>query len=178
MPVVSEYLKQLGSSPSYLGADLWVTEMMVAGLDFRNPVGLEMLNCLKRVCIVERKTNKSSRSEPTSRKAPTAGVKKPVKSSHKVSQMETKNSDSETEATAHVVTGPPQKLWNPLPGLKFPCPLGNHKHEVSTCSEFFNLTPLDRWEKIEKSKMCYSCLKPKTICRGRSAILLVVSVRF
>ena len=112
------------------------------------------------------------------REAQTAGVEEPVKSSHNVSQMETKNLDSETEAIAHTVTWPPPKPWNPPWGLKFPCPLGNHKHEENVCSEFFNLTPLDRWEKIEKSKMCYSCLKPKTICRGRSAILLVVSVRF
>ena len=81
--------------------------------------------------------------------------------------METENSDSETQATVHSVTRPPPKLQNPPPGLKFPCLLGNHKHEVSMCVEFFNLTPLDRWEKIEKGRMCYSCLKPKTICKER-----------
>ena len=57
------------------------------------------------------------------------------------------------------------KPWNPPPGLKFPCPLANHKQEVSTRAEFFNLSPLDRWEKIEKGRMKYSCLKPKcAIC--------------
>ena len=63
--------------------------------------------------------------------------------------------------------GSPPKPWNPPTGLKFPCPLGTHKHEVSTCPAFFNLSPLDRWEKIEKGRMYYSCLKPKTVCRGR-----------
>ena len=48
--------------------DLWVREMMVAGLDFRNPVGLETFNCFKRVCTVEQNTNESSRSEPASEK--------------------------------------------------------------------------------------------------------------
>ena len=45
--------------------------------------------------------------------------------------------------------------------------MNNHKHEVSKCLEFFNLTPLDRWEKIEKLIMCFSCLKPKTVCNAR-----------
>ena len=77
--------------------DLWVREMTIAGLDFKNPLGLELLNCFRRVCIIERNTNKSSRLEPTAKENPTIGVKKPVKSSHKVQQMETENSDSETE---------------------------------------------------------------------------------
>ena len=32
--------------------------------------------------------------------------------------------------------------------------------------KFFNLSPVDRWEKIEKGRMCYSCLKHKNICKG------------
>ena len=137
--------------------------MTVAGLDFRNPVGLETFNCFKRLCIIELNTNESSRSEPTSREAPTTGVKKPAKSSHKGSQVEIDNSDGEMEAMVHAAAGPPPKLWNPPPGLQFLCPLDTHVHEISKCAEFFNLTPLDRWEKIEKFRMCYSCLKPKTV---------------
>ena len=41
--------------------DLWVREMTVAGLDFKNPVGIETFNCFKKVCIIESNTNKSSR---------------------------------------------------------------------------------------------------------------------
>ena len=126
--------------------DLWVREMTIAGLDFKNPVGLETFNCFKRICIIECNTNKSSRSEPSVRENSTIGAKKPMKSSHNVQQMETENSDIETDTTN--VTGPPPRPWNPPAGLKFPCPLGNHKHEVSICSEFFNLTLLDRWKKI------------------------------
>ena len=37
--------------------DLWVREMMISGLDFKNPVGVETFNCFKRVCINERNTN-------------------------------------------------------------------------------------------------------------------------
>ena len=47
--------------------DLWVREMTVACLDFKNPVGIETFNCFKKVCIIERNTNESSRSEPTTR---------------------------------------------------------------------------------------------------------------
>ena len=69
--------------------------------------------------------------------------------------------------TVKTLSSPPRLNWNPTTKLKFPCPLDNHKHKVSKCSEFFNLTPLDRGEKIEKLRMCYSCLKPKIVCRGR-----------
>ena len=44
--------------------DLWVREMTVSGLDFRNPIGAETFNCFKKVCIIERNTNECSRSEP------------------------------------------------------------------------------------------------------------------
>ena len=40
--------------------DRWVREMTIAGLDFRNPVGLETFSCFKRVCLVERNKNESS----------------------------------------------------------------------------------------------------------------------
>ena len=62
---------------------------------------------------------------------------------------------------------PAPKPWNPPPGLKFPCQLTNHKHEVSTCAEFFSVSPLDCWEKIEKGRMCFSCLKSRSVCKTR-----------
>ena len=139
----------------------------MAGLDFNNPVGIKTFNCFKKVCIIERNTNESSRSEPTPKETMMIGVKKLGKLSHKVHQVEEENSGSDTEATAHAVAGPPPKHWNPPAGLKLPCPLGIYKKKVSTCLEFFNLSPVDRWEKIEKGRMCYSCFKPKTVCRGR-----------
>ena len=36
--------------------DLWLREMTVSGLDFRNPVGVEIFNCFKKVCFIERNT--------------------------------------------------------------------------------------------------------------------------
>ena len=47
--------------------DLWVREMTVARLDFRNPVGAETFNCFKRVCIIKKNTIEISRSDPSSK---------------------------------------------------------------------------------------------------------------
>ena len=78
-------------------------------------------------------------------------------------------SDTESEVGIHATSGaiPRKPRWDPPAGLKFPCPVGNHKHEVSSCAEFCNLSPADRWEKIESGRMCYTCLKPKTVRKTR-----------
>ena len=43
-----------------------------------------------------------------------------------------------------------------------------HKHEVRKCKEFFYMSPRVRWEKLEKGRMCFLCLKPRGICKLRS----------
>lgn len=55
-------------------------------------------------------------------------------------------------------------------GLKFPCPMLRHDHEIGTCKEFFALTPQQR-RQLSKSKkgsrerlICWACLQPITIC--------------
>ena len=116
--------------------DLSVREMPISGLDFKNPVGSETFNCFKKVCVIKRNTNESSISDTTPREVQSTGVKKLIKSSHKVQQLENESSGSETEITAHAMSGPAPKPWNPPLGLKFPCPLTNPKHKVSTCPEF------------------------------------------
>ena len=45
-----------------------------------------------------------------------------------------------------------------------------HKHKVSKCKEFFDLSPEDRWEKLEKGGMCFSCLKPRGVCKLRKCV--------
>ena len=67
----------------------------------------------------------------------------------------------------YATAGSNPKPWNPPAGLNFHCPIVDHKHEVSKCAKFFALSPLDRWEQIVKVRMCFSCLKPKTICKSR-----------
>ena len=44
--------------------DLWVREMTISGLDFNNPVGIETFNCFKKICIIERNTCESARTDP------------------------------------------------------------------------------------------------------------------
>ena len=103
--------------------------MTVAGLDFRNPKGLETFNCFKRVCIIEPNTNESTGSDSILKEAVTAAARKIVRSSYNVSQEETNDSGNEDGATVHTTTGQPTKPLNPPAGLKFPCPLSNHIHE-------------------------------------------------
>ena len=117
--------------------DLWVGEMTISGLDFKNPVGIETFNCFKRLCIIDRNMNERSRSDPIPKEVQNAALKTVAKFTYKVLQQEGDSSGSETEPTIHEMSGPAPKPWNPQPGLKFPCPMANHKHEVSTCADFF-----------------------------------------
>ena len=79
--------------------------------------------------------------------------------------------ESEDEGTtnAHIVTG--NSTWiNPGSSYKFPCPLQNHDHKIAACPEFLTLTPKDRWFKIPRGRICYTCLKPKgpnAVCKAR-----------
>ena len=58
--------------------DLWVREMTIACLDFKNPVGFETFNCFKSVCIIERNTTESSRSDPVLKEVQSTAVKKVI----------------------------------------------------------------------------------------------------
>ena len=95
--------------------------MTTAGLDFKNPLGIENFNCFKRVCVIERNTNESSISDPTPKEMQNIGVQKIIKSTHKVLQQEDEVSGSGNESTVHAMSGPAPKPWNPPPRLKFPC---------------------------------------------------------
>ena len=41
---------------------------------------------------------------------------------------------------------------------------------MSDCQEFFSLNPKDRWEGSGKRKICFSCLKPRDVCKGGRCI--------
>ena len=62
---------------------------------------------------------------------------KVIKSTYKVQELEEEGSGSETEPTVYAIDGSNTNPWNPPAGLKFPCPMTDHKHEVSKCAEFF-----------------------------------------
>ena len=67
--------------------------------------------------------------------------------------------------TIHVSKAPERKSTKPAPwwtnGLKFPCGLLNHDHEVSMCTEFFFMTPAERVDYVPRSKVCRTCLGPR-----------------
>ena len=124
----------------------------MAQLDFRNPEGLDTFNFFKRICIIERNTNDSSRNYPELKNTPNSSIKKPARSTYRVKAEKKESSDSESESSAHVISKSSSKLRRPPSSLKFPCPLSNHEHEVSPC------------------RMCYSCLKPQVICNSNKCI--------
>ena len=111
-----------------------------------------------------------SRSDPTPKNVQITAVKKSVKSTYKEQHQEEEGSGSDTEPTGYAVAGSNSQPWNPPAGLKFPCPVADHKHEVSKCAEFFALSHVHRWEQIDKGRMCFSCLKSKTVCKSRKCI--------
>ena len=129
--------------------DLWVREMTVSGLDFKNSVATETFNCFKKFCVIERNTNECLRSDPSPKEVQVTAVKNILKSTYKVQELEEEGSGRETEPRVYTMAGSNTKPWNPPAGLKFPCPMADHKHEVSKCAEFFALSPSDRWEQIE-----------------------------
>ena len=63
---------------------LWVREMTISDLDFRNPVQVETFYCFKKVCVIERNTNECSRFDSNTKDEHTTAVKKTVKSSYEV----------------------------------------------------------------------------------------------
>ena len=77
-------------------------------------------------------------------------------------------SDEEQEPRIYNTTrsNPSPKPWNPPSNMKFPCPINGHKHEMTSCSEFFAMSPKERWSGIERRRFCYTCLKPKTVCKN------------
>ena len=68
------------------------------------------------------------------------------------------DSDSDPTTGVHVSAG--HSDWiKPGSHHKFQCPLQNHDHEIAACPDFLTLTPKDRWNKIPKGRICYTCLK-------------------
>ena len=67
---------------------------------------------------------------------------------------------------------PPIALWiSQMSRYKFPCPLQAHDHELLDCSEFLAFSPKDRWCKIPRGRICYTCLRPKgpqSVCNMRA----------
>ena len=144
----------------------WISEKTKAGLDYKNPMGVVAYSVFKNLCIVERNKSEGSRgaekvhspkTKPRSPRAQGSPRSKP-KSVHQVAEEDEEVTNQGVFATSYH-----NVKWY-LPGLKFLCPIGNHKHELATCPEFFSFSPAERWGKMEKGKICYACLLPKDVC--------------
>ena len=102
--------------------------------------------------------------KPRSPRSPRSPRPEP-KSAHKVMEPTEDEPDEIQDSTAFATSYHNTK-WYPA-NLRFSCPLRNHKHEISMGPEFFSFSPAERWNKIDKGKLCYACLAPKDVCTGR-----------
>ena len=136
--------------PSEVYAD-WISEMTRAGMDYKNPEGIGAYTVFKNLCIIERNKSEGSRvpdkvSSPKIKpRSPRSPRTKP-KSVHKVADM-IENDVEEMHDAGVFATSNHNTKWYPA-HLKFPCPLFSHKHEISTCQEFFSFSPVDGWTKV------------------------------
>ena len=122
-------------------------------LDWKHPKGAATFALFKEYCEVERDLSEPFRDTE---------VKTKVKSAFVVENQVESNVSSFTTTYS-----PPAPTQWAEPGLFFPCPLRDHKHEIAQCKTFLTMSPDERWEKIDKGKICYTCCKPKFICKGR-----------
>ena len=53
------------------------------------------------------------------------------------------------------------RWWNH--DCRFPCPILGHKHELTTCEPFFQMTPRERQES-SRGRICKTCFKPGGEC--------------
>ena len=150
--------------------DLWVREMTTDELDFRNPGGPNTLACFKKVCVIERNTNENYRENSNFSSGAASNNKNALSSNHLVSDLDEEVPVQEQRAMAVKTPNTTPRLnWNPPTKLKFLCPVVHHDHEVKKCKEFFDMSPRERWEKLEKNRMCFSCLGPRKACKSKSS---------
>ena len=131
------------------------------------------------MCEIERNTNENfwndretkrrsqvvdNAGQRSPRIATVSTTKKTPRSSHKVQIEKRDSSDSKSESSAYTTFNRGFSPWTPSPTLKFPCGLKGHKLEVSQCITFFEMEPFMRKRNIARSRVCYTCLKPRILC--------------
>ena len=134
-------------------------------IDHNNPVGPLMFTCFKDFCMIERNAMEGGLADEPE------PVKLKTKTAHGARFTSDESSSDESITAIHAAgsgVGPGSsstKPWYPS-GLRFPCPLDNHKHETTACTQFFGLCPKERWNRIERRRVCYTCMKPRDVCKG------------
>ena len=139
--------------------------MTKENMDWNNPYGKETFTLFKKFCEIERNAMESTRPETTSS---SSGTRNKQRSVHSVQRKERSAVDSgtEEEQETRIHAANTNKSWFQQ-GLKYPCPLGTHKHELSKCNEFLEMSPEDRWNNIERRRICFTCIQPKAVCIGK-----------
>ena len=137
-------------------------------LDWRNPLGEGTYKCFRHICVMEKNMLEAARDNgglstvQAISNQPTGDGVATLKNKAKGVFTTFDNSDPEDEVSTNAHTVASHSNWiKPGSQHKFPCPLQNHNHEIAACVEFLTLTPKDRWFKIPRGRICYTCLKPK-----------------
>ena len=113
----------------------WISEMTKAGMDYKNPEGVGAYTVFKNLCIIERNKSEGSRvpekigSPKMKPRSPRSPRTKP-KSVHRVADI-VENEPEEMQDSSSFATSYHNTKWYPA-NLRFPCPLSDHKHEIST----------------------------------------------
>ena len=142
-------------------------EMTRRDIDHNNPVGPLMFTCFKDFCMIERNTMEGGLADEPE----PVPVKPKTKTAHGARFISDESSSDESTTATHAAGAGSgagsvsTKPWYPS-GLRFPCPLDNHKHETTACTQFFGLCPKERWNRIGGKRVCYTCMKPRDVCKG------------
>ena len=134
-------------------------KMTEKSLDWDNPQGCATYSMFKEYCEMERNIVSAFRGMESKLKPKPKAVF--------ISRTEKEGgSDDEGITGVHSAAYTPPAPWYP-PGMRFPCPLVNHNHEMAECKEWLSMSPADRWENTKVRRICYACLKPKAVCNER-----------
>ena len=112
-----------------------------------------------------------STSQPSLPPANTGAILWKGKSKGAFSTFDHSDPESDGDKTSGAHAAARHSEWiKPGSTHKFPCPLQNHDHRIAFCTVMFTLTPKDRWLKIPRGCICYTCLKPegpKGLCKNK-----------
>ena len=139
-----------------------INKFRAQGINTTQPHGQAALSTYK--AFVHSRVEDLQRSKDKISNRPS---QQPLRPKQKTVQIASSN-PLEAESSSSVMAAAPQTQWW-TNGLFVPCPIVGHDHEVSTCAEFFRLTPAKRREgsKVEARRMCWSCLRPRALCKGQ-----------
>ena len=77
---------------------------------------------------------------------------------------QTESDSSEDDQATYTTSIDNNTVWS-TPALNFPCPLDSHVCEMAECKEWLSMKPTLRWDKTWNRRICFTCLKPKFICK-------------